>query len=43
MISGRFRGLGLNALPVEYDDRPLKSKDSMTAIHRCHQGNEKPW
>jgi hypothetical protein len=25
-----------NALPVEYDDRALKSKDSMIGIHRCH-------
>ena len=37
-------GFGLkNALPVEYDDRALKSKDSMIAIHRCHRGNGKLW
>jgi hypothetical protein len=33
----------VNALPVEYDDGALKSKDSMIAVHRCHQGNGKPW
>jgi len=30
-----------NALPVEYDDRALKSKDSMIAIHRCQRGKWK--
>ena len=30
-----------NALPVEYDDHALKSKDSMIAIYRCHRGNGK--
>jgi hypothetical protein len=44
MLSGCFAGFGpKNALPVEYDDRALKSKDSMIAIHRCHRGNGKPW
>lgn len=32
-----------NALPVEYDDRALKSKDSMIATYRCHRGNGKLW
>jgi len=36
-------GLGTkNPLPAEHDNRALKSKDSMIAIHRRHQGNGKP-
>jgi hypothetical protein len=39
-----FAALGTkNALPVEYDDRALNSKDAMIAIHRCHRGNGKLW